>query len=134
GTTLMPTIPPLTETQWSECESVIRRFEDAWQDQARPAVESFLPTDTPHPTRLLVELIHVDLEFRIRAGETVRVEEYLARFPALAARPHTLDLIRAEFALRYRHHGPVSADEYRQRFPEHLGDLRTLLAADGSGP
>ena len=33
---------------------------------------------------LLVELVHVELELRLKAGEPARVEEYLRRYPELA--------------------------------------------------
>ena len=79
----------------SGCEDAIRRFEDAWRRPGRPDLADFLPADTPPPTDLLVELAHVDLEFRFRTGDDARVEEYVARFPALAADPFLLDLIRA---------------------------------------
>ena len=61
---------------------MIRRFEDAWQGPARPEILAYLPTGAGR-TRLLTELVHVDLEYRLRAGEPARVEEYLARYPEL---------------------------------------------------
>ncbi|MBN9523991.1 protein kinase, partial [bacterium] len=114
----------------SGCEDAIRRFEDAWRRPGRPDLADFLPADTPPPTDLLVELAHVDLEFRFRTGDDARVEEYVARFPALAADPFLLDLIRAEFALRGRHRPPVTPDDFCRRFPDRAGDIAALL----SGP
>jgi WD40 repeat protein len=117
----------LAEAEWSQCESVIREFETAWRVRGRPELESFLPTDTPHRTRLLAELVHVDLEFRIRAGEDVRVEGYFRRFPALAESGEELDLIVAEFALRSRYRPPVRPEEFLVRFPRHAAGLRSRL-------
>jgi len=124
----------LDEGQWSECESVIRRFERAWRDSRRPDPASFVTPDSPHATRLLAELVHVDLEFRVRAGEAVRVEEYLDRFPVLATAEHRRDLLRAEFALRRRQGEAVTPDEYGRRFPEDSDELRDLLGDGRSGP
>ena len=45
----------------AECEDVIRRFEEAWHGQGPPDIGSYLPTPRPGNTRLLVELVHVDL-------------------------------------------------------------------------
>ena len=110
----------------SDCEGVIRRFEDAWRG-GRPDLAAFLPADTPPPTDLVLELVHVDLEFRFRSGDDARVEDYLARFPALATDSLLLDLIRAEFALRGRHRPPADADDFCRRFPDHAADIGSLL-------
>ncbi|MBX9584234.1 MAG: serine/threonine protein kinase, partial [Gemmataceae bacterium] len=127
----MPSAVLSTEAAWSECESVIRGFEDAWQDDRRPAVEVFLPDESPHRTRLLVELVHVDLEFRLRRGEFVRAEDYLGRFPELRDPGLAVDIVRAEFALRNRYAPPAWPEELWLRFPEFVPDLRPLAADTG---
>src|SRR5262249_32802837 len=94
-----------------EFEDVIRRFEDAWQGPARPDILPYLPTGPGRP-RLLTELVHVDLEFRLRAGEPARVEEYLARHPELAIdRAVTLELIAAEHEFRRRREPGLALSE-----------------------
>src|SRR5947207_2293065 len=110
----------LGEVAWAEFESVIRRFEDAWRDQQRPNVSDFLTPDSPHSIPLLVELVHIDLEFRLRAGDYARAEDYLVRFSELDEPEVLLDLITAEFALRNRYSPPAWAEEYWLRFPEHI--------------
>ncbi len=110
-----------TETAWLECEDVIRQFESAWGGKVRPDLTTFLPTDKPYPLRLLVELVHVDLEFRIRAGEDAQVEVYLQRFPELSESSILLDLIASEIRLRSQHVQPPPLAEYERRFP-HLRD------------
>jgi hypothetical protein len=131
----MPSAVRSTEAAWSECESVIRGFEGAWQDDRRPAVEAFLPDDSPHRTRLLVELVHVDLEFRLRRGEFVRAEDYLGRFPELGDRGLAVDIVRAEFALRNRYTPPAWPEELWLRFPEFVPELRPLAGdTDRPGP
>ena len=83
-------------------EDVIRRFEDAWQSQARPENTAYLQTGSGR-MRLLTELVHVDLEYRLRAGESARVEDYLARYPELTDnRADMLELIAAEHEFRRR--------------------------------
>ena len=120
------------ETAWAACESAIRAFENAWRTRdARPDVGAFAAPDAPHPTRLLVELVHVDLEFRLRAGEDARAEDYFARFPALGARDLAVDLLVAEFALRNRHRPPAWPEEFWLRFPEFGGELRARIIGDG---
>jgi WD40 repeat protein len=116
---------------WSGCESVIRRFEGAWRGRERPDIAAFLEPASPHPVRLLVELVHIDMEFRLRASEEARVEEYTARFPGLDAPEVVLDLLVAEFVLRKRHGRPARPEEYWLRYPQHVTELRVLLPAEG---
>jgi tetratricopeptide (TPR) repeat protein len=104
-------------------EHCIARFEAAWRDGQAPALEEFLPPAAEGRTQALVEFIHTDLEYRLRAGEAVRVERYLERYPELAAdRTMVLDLIAAEYEQRRRLLGPT-VEEYLQRFPELRAEL-----------
>src|SRR5262245_53436554 len=89
--------PLLESPTWSHCEALIKAFEDAWRRGAAPAVRDYLRAHGPERHALLVELVHVDLEFRLKAGTSARVESYLGDFPELASDPRaTLDLLAAE--------------------------------------
>src|SRR4051794_4570495 len=113
----------LTDDTWDEFEDVIRRFEDDWQGPARPEILAYLPTGDGR-TRLLTELVHVDLEYRLRAGEPARVEEYLARYPILSdERAVVLDLISAEHEFRRRREPGLALGEFFLRFPEYHAEL-----------
>jgi serine/threonine protein kinase len=113
---------------WDEFEAVIRRFEDAWQRRARPEIIAYLPEGTGR-TRLLTELVHVDLEHRVRGGELARVEEYLARFPELAGeRGVVLELIAAEHEFRRRREPELALSEYIERFPDYRALLQAQIA------
>jgi hypothetical protein len=59
---------PSRET-WLEDERLIKRFEQAWQQGARPALADFLPADPARRTAVLIELVHADLENRLKGGE-----------------------------------------------------------------
>jgi eukaryotic-like serine/threonine-protein kinase len=118
----------LSGRSWDEFEDEIRRFEVAWQGPARPEILAFLPTGDGR-TRLLTELVHVDLEFRLRAGEPARVEEYLARYPELTDdRKVVLELIVAEHNLRRCREPGLALGEFLQRFPEYRAELPGQLA------
>src|SRR5690348_12904619 len=96
------TLPDASLASWELCERILDRFESAWQRGERPAIDDFLPPDGER-TAVLLELVHADLECRLKAGEPARVEEYLRRYPALAALPETvLTLLAAEYELRRR--------------------------------
>jgi serine/threonine protein kinase len=106
-----------------EVDRCVRRFEAAWREGKRPVIEDFLPPEASLRGRVLVELVHVDLEFRLDDGEEVRIETYLRRYPALADdRDTVLDLIAAEFEHRQRLVGPT-VEEYLKRFPDYRADL-----------
>jgi eukaryotic-like serine/threonine-protein kinase len=116
------------ESVWAEHESVIRRFEEAWAD-GRPELTAFLASGVREPGTLLVELIQIDLEFRFRAGERPRVEEYVRGFPDLNSAPVLAELVGSELALRDRHGPAYTVAEVRERFPQLADRLDTLMVS-----
>src|SRR5205823_14863303 len=74
----------LASPGWSHCEGLIEAFEEAWRQGRSPAVADYARAEGPVRRGLLVELVHADLEFRLKAGNPVRVEGYLAEHPELA--------------------------------------------------
>ena len=99
----MPDIdPPLSSANELDHEDRIRRFERDWMAGRWPVLDDYLP-DGDESSRLLVELVHIDLEFRLKSGKPARAGDYLTRYPLLAAdRATAIDLIRAEYDLRRR--------------------------------
>jgi serine/threonine-protein kinase len=69
---------------WLFRERHLRRFEGEWGAGRRPSIEQVLADHPDDSGLLLPELVHIDLEYRLRAGEPVQVAEYLRRFPGLA--------------------------------------------------
>src|SRR5262245_9378626 len=113
----------LSGSPWDQFEDVIRRFEDAWQGRSRPEILAYLPAGAGR-TRLLTELAHIDLEYRLRAGEAARVEEYLARYPELTDdRVVVLGLIAAEHEFRRRLEPGLTLSEFFRRFPQYRAEL-----------
>ena len=84
---------------------------------------------------VLVELVHTDLEYRLKEGEPARVEEYLVRFPELKSDPEAeLELITAELELRRRREPGLALDEFLARFPRyHVELLSTRKGMHQSG-
>ena len=123
-----PVHSPLAE-DWLALKDAVKRFEHAWRQGPRPAIDDYLPTGDPLRSRVLIELVHIDLELRLKAGEAARVEEYLARYPELADdRAVTLELIAAEHELRRRREPGLALDEYLQRFPQYRAELADEIA------
>jgi WD40 repeat protein len=132
----------LSPDAWRHLEDRVGKFESAWARGERPEIADYLPDDGADPTtgRLLLELVHAELEFRIEAGESARVEEYFGRFPELAERSDTIaDLVKAEYRLRQPLEPGLGRAEYDRRFEGLVGPLAALLdsgdtLADGAAP
>ena len=79
----------------------VARFEEAWRQGEEPVIDDYLPSDEEQSEATLVRLVSADLAHRLEAGEEVRVECYLERYPVLAEdRSVACELIAAEYALR----------------------------------
>jgi hypothetical protein len=118
-------------------EEAAERFEVAWQRGDRPHLEDYLPADASMRRAVLVELVHIDLERRVKGGEPARVEEYLRRFPELAdVRGAVPALAAAEYQHRLRTEPDLTLTDYLQRFPRHrrhLGEAARALSATAWG-
>jgi len=116
-------------------ERVVARFEKAWQQGEQPAIDDYLPSEDASNHGILVELVHVDLEFRLKAGEDARVESYVERYPALGEdRSAKCQLIAAEYNFRLRDEQDLPAEQYYARFPDDQDELRELFSAESDSP
>ncbi|HVS34247.1 MAG TPA: tetratricopeptide repeat protein [Gemmataceae bacterium] len=107
---------------WLRVDALVQRFEEAWQSGQRPALDDYLPVETPDRLPVLIELAHVDLERRLKGGEEARAEEYLLRYPELAADPSVArELREAEGALRRREAAPTATHIVRDPGPASEG-------------
>jgi WD40 repeat protein/serine/threonine protein kinase/tetratricopeptide (TPR) repeat protein len=114
----------------SQLEQLVEAFEAAWHKGQAPTISDYLPADPTLRRSTLIELVHADLEWRLKAGETARVEDYLERFPELAESDEVLfGLIRAEFEQRRRLEPEVGPEEYGVRFPRLRDAMPTLHSA-----
>jgi serine/threonine protein kinase/tetratricopeptide (TPR) repeat protein len=126
-----PTDPtnPLGPASWAELEQILQRFENAWLRGERPVLDEYLPPGQGEHRAVLVELVHADLECRLKLGEEARVEAYLQHHPELAEDPGVvLDLLAAEYQLRRRRETTLTLDEYVERFPQFGPEVKRLLA------
>src|SRR5262249_32297632 len=101
-------------------EEVLRRFEQAWKagPASSPRIEDFLTDGELDRHILLIELVHTDLEYRLKAGEEASVGEYLERFPSLGDSTEDLiELVAAEFHHRAQRGHEPAVEDYVRRFP-----------------
>jgi serine/threonine protein kinase/tetratricopeptide (TPR) repeat protein len=114
--------------EWQRLEEIVEKFEEAWQHGERPAIDEFLNSKDVDSKTLVAELVHTDLECRLKAGEAVRVESYLERYRDLIGdRDRALGLIAAEYQLRSRREPDLTINEYLDRFPQYREDLPVRL-------
>lgn len=95
-----------------------------------PALAEFLPESPPNLRYLaLVELIKVDLEYRWKRHNLPRkIEEYAAEFPELCGGEGIpSDLIYEEYHVRTRIGDPPTPEEYFERFPDRVEELKQLM-------
>jgi WD40 repeat protein/serine/threonine protein kinase len=113
-----------------DLERTIEAFEEAWQQGNRPRIEQYLANAAGDSTTCLIELVHIDLEYALKAGEDARVEGYFKRFPELTRLTDAVrDLIATELDLRRRHDPMISVSEYIRRFPQFSKELPALANA-----
>ena len=116
-------------------EELIERFESAWRRGERPAIDAFLPADPAERRAVLVELVHAELECRLKAGEPARAEEYVRRYPELAVdRAQVLSLVARERAQRRRCEPDLTIQEYLGRFPEYQRELLASSELESADP
>lgn len=113
----------LDPCQLAELERLVAAFEQSWQSGRIPEIADSLPADPVLRPVVLAELVHADLEYRLRGGDPIRVEAYLDRFPELLASSRTvIDLVAAEFELR-RRRGPCELHDYLERFRQYATEV-----------
>jgi serine/threonine protein kinase len=101
---------------------VVNQFEAAWKQGRDPRIDDYLPpVGNAGRRHVLIDLVHVDLERRLKGGEPARVEHYLERYPELEGDCDVmLDLVWTEYQLRQSDPG-LTLEEYKERFPQFDG-------------
>jgi eukaryotic-like serine/threonine-protein kinase len=114
---------------WHGLEPILELFERALSRGERPPLDAFLPALKPAERQaLLAELVHADLEFRLKAAEPTRVEDYLTAYPELRSDAQViLGLIQTEYTVRRGREPALGPEEYQARFPEFGAALARLV-------
>jgi serine/threonine protein kinase len=117
-----------------DLETLVERFEKAWRRGQRPNIDDYLPVDKANRLAVLDELAHVELEFRLKAGEPACVEDYLRRYLVLGTnRTAILSLIAVERDMRRRLKPEPTLEEYTGRFPDFRKELLLLFRSSSGG-
>lgn len=126
----------------SDAGTPLREFEDtpaeillrAWQAGHEPALDVLLaglPRVSPSE---LAEAIRIDLEERWQRNDCQTAEDYLRRFPSVAADVElAVDVIYAEYLAREQTGNRPDLAEYQQRFPAYSQMLTVQIRLHCAG-
>lgn len=121
----------------SDFEAVIERFEEAWRAGTRPEIDAFLPDDLASRHKLLAELIQIDWEYRLKAGDAVSEDEYRARFPEAFEQAETLSRklsqVARQFVQRRSGSAPAKTSASSGLQPGAVLGNYTIVEAIGQG-
>ncbi len=119
----------------STVEYVVYRFEKAFKDGQQPSPDEYLQGEGVPRWRLMIELLHSELELRLRAGQDVRVRDYLTKYPDLLAFPNEVAAL-LETQLRQLHQRGVSPAlaDYEAEYPELGHRVREVFKRVGTAP
>ncbi len=81
-----------------------------------------------------MELVHSELDWRLKSGEPARVEDYILAFPDLNRdRDALVDLLAAEWTIRRRSEPTLGGEEYQSRFPGLYSALLDHMTRGSTG-
>lgn len=126
------------DPSWTTVSRLVARFDEAWGAGEELVIEPLLAEAGQHRRAALIELIHSELEFRVRGGQLTRVEDYLSRFPELLGDGDAIvELLATEWSARRRAGAFPGEDDYRARYPELfsalIAYLKSAISQSGGG-
>jgi hypothetical protein len=108
---------------WALVHRIVTRHEEALRRGGHPSIADALDGAGASKRRVLIELIHVELEVRLKSNEPARVDDYLELFPGLGCdREALIELLAGEWRIRGRSETDLDA-HYLARFPDLYVDL-----------
>ena len=107
-------------------EDLIAEFEQRLLAGDDPDILEFADPGDPNLAILFDELLHTDLELRLRLGQGKKVEDYVNRFPELQERQDLLtELLKTEYKVRSKFEPGLRLQEFADRFPQLYQALPT---------
>ncbi len=104
-------------------DELIARFENAWRLGQRPSLQEFVARAEmePDPQGLIEELVLIDLEWqwRSKAGQPLRLEDYAAQISQLGPVDQlSIRVLEEEYRARHNWGDRPGHDEYQRRFAQ----------------
>ena len=99
-----------------------------WRENRAPNLDDFLAAAGSLDSGELAEVLRVDQAEHWSAGKPVPAEDYLRRYPSVAANDEAaVDLIHNEYLLAERAGRPADPEAFIGRFPAHIEILRRQI-------
>ena len=116
--------------------SLANKFQDAWRRGEEPQIENFLSAPIGSDNLdLLVELLQIEFEYRIKSGDEIEIDSYLDRFPELESRKSAvLDLLLSVYELSPNEETVLNVDKMLTRFPTFREDFFARVKDRSGGP
>lgn len=110
--------------------TLCEKFKALWDSTGNPPdVFAFLENHVGSESAAKLAVVRCDQELRWKAGQPLKVEEYLARLPELAANSDCkLQLAVGEFHACQSLSTPPSIDDFVTRFPDISDTLRKIMS------
>ena len=125
----------MNDAQTIEYENIRYRFEKSFRKRDAPQIEEFLCGEGPDRLHLLLDLVHSELELRLRAGQTAELTEYLRRFPELDRFPNELvAILETEILFHKQSETMPSLSVYEERYPQLSQKVRQVFVRVGAVP
>ena len=109
----------------AQVHQIASDYEQSLLADAKVRLESFLRGDGAFRWNLLVELIHTDLEIRLRKGEDVSLSSFIEKYPEIQSSPKDIDsLIKTELQWRNHQGLPLDREKMERLYPDHIPLIR----------
>ena len=127
------TVSHIDTASVAEAARLRDRFAAAWENVTGPdavvELDDFLPTADPMRAIVLRSLIPLDLDSRWKRGHPARLEQYIVRYPELGSPADVpVSIVVAEYVARQQYGDRPTIDDYAERFPHAVAELRRLQA------
>jgi predicted Ser/Thr protein kinase len=123
----------LADTDRQALEAWLIEFDQGWREGCLADRVRVLPPDCPWRGAALLEMVKIDLERQWQRERRVHVESYLKDYPELGtAETVPADLLQAEYEVRRQFGAPADLEEFAQRFPRQVDELRRLVVEAGA--
>jgi WD40 repeat protein/serine/threonine protein kinase len=125
-----PKVRELSAQDRQKLDELLGEFHRTWAPGRLDAALADLPADLPYRLAAVTGLAAVDLEMQWQAGNRLRVEDYLDKYPELGTAENvSIELLLAEFlSLERAESGPPDLTLFTGRFPQQADELRRLIA------
>jgi hypothetical protein len=119
----------------SQVHQIVSDFEQALLVNPEIRLEAYLQGEGAFRWHLMVELIHTDLEMRLRKGDDIFLYNYIDKYPEVRTSPKDIDsLLKTEMQWRNHQGLPLDREKMELLYPDHIPLIRQQFIRLGKMP